>query len=620
MVLLLATLLLTLLMGLISVGLARQGPQSPSGSQTAQPTPALQAAPTTVTTPQLLTDPFLQLPTADAVRVVWFTEFAGQRHEVRFGPNLEQRAIAQTSQLSRTREDQKSRVGLQTEEGQVYSKPVMRPIWRHEAVVAGLSPGQRVPYQVLSVREDGAMVESDRFSLAALPASGQPLKILLTSDHQQMPLTPTNLQKVVETVGQVDAVFLAGDLVNIPDRASEWFDENRGGAFFPSLQGRANREIERNGSKTVYRGGAIIQSAPLFPAVGNHEVMGRFSMDAPLDEQYNDPHPLKAATAIYTAQAKVLNPNDDPKVRTDWLKNNTFNTDTFEEIFTLPPGSPGGNRYYAVSFGDIRLVSLYATHIWRVPSLNSDARGKYRERDADLENPERWGYGQHIFEPIAKGSAQYNWLQAELNSPAFQQARYKVVMFHHPIHSLGDNIVPAYTDPVQFIDRDDQGQLQAVRYEYPLQDDYLIRDVAPLLEQAGVQLVLYGHDHVWNRFVGNTGIHYLESSNVGNTYGAFLGKNRRPTPLGFQEKYAATGDPNGLQPVVPSLSPLLGEDGQPLPYLSSNDLAAFTILDTGSGTVSSYYFDATKPNSAVVKFDEFSLPSSPRQPPAAGVG
>jgi hypothetical protein len=51
-----------------------------------------------------------------------------------------------------------------------------------------------------------------------------------------------------------------------------------------------------------------------------------------------------------------------------------------------------------------------------------------------------------------------------------------------------------------------------------------------LLEQAGVDLVLYGHSHLWNRFVGPTGMHFLETSNVGNTYGAFWGDQRRPLP------------------------------------------------------------------------------------------
>lgn len=552
--------------------------------------------------PILLTDPFLQLPTANSVQVVWFTEFKGKEHSVEFGQGLTQRAIATTTRLSRVREDQKSRVATQTEDGQLYQNPVLRPIWRHEAAVTGLSTGDRVPYRVTSVREDGQTVSSDEFSLAPLPSAGTPLKIWLTSDHQLMPMTPANAQKVVETVGLVDAVFLAGDLVNIPDRASEWFDDNRGRAFFPALQGRANQTI----GETQYAGGKVIQYAPLFPAIGNHEVMGRFTTQS-LGDQFNDPHPRIAAEALYQQSAKTLNPTDDPATKTNWMKDNTFNSDTYEEIFSLPATSPGGKKYYAISFGDVRLVSLYVTNIWRVPFLDEKARGRYRERDEDLNHPERWGYGQHIFEPISVGSAQYQWLQAELNSPEFQQARYKIVMFHHPPHSLGDNIVPAYTDPVQTIEQNQSKQVTSVRYEYPRSQDYLIRDVMPLLENAGVQLVYYGHSHLWNRFVSPSGMHFLESSNVGNTYGAFLGENRRPIPEGFQEEYAAVGDPNGLEPITPAIAPLLDDAGNSLPYIASNDITAFSIFDTTTGTVNSYYFDTRQPATAVVKFDEFQL-------------
>lgn len=198
-------------------------------------------------------------------------------------------------------------------------------------------------------------------------------------------------------------------------------------------------------------------------------------------------------------------------------------------------------------------------------------------------------------------------MQQELNSSEFQQAKYKIVMFHHPPHSLGDNIVPAYTDPVQTVDRTENGEIKMVRYEYPKERDYIIRDVVPLLEKAGVQLVFYGHSHLWNRFVSESGMHFLESSNVGNSYGAFMGKKRRFVPPAFQEEYTAVGDPNGLEPVVPNVAPLLGEDDRPLPYIESNDITAFSIFDTGKGTVSSYYFDTRKPDSSVVMFDEFKL-------------
>lgn len=549
----------------------------------------------------------MQLPTETSVRVVWFTEFAGSRHSVAYGQNLNQTAVATTTKLSRTREDQKSRVGNQTEEGQVYKQPTRRDIWRHEAEVAELTSGTRVPYRVTSVREDGKTVSSAEFTLAPKPTPGIPLKILLTSDHQLKPMTAANLQKAIATVGQVDAVFFVGDLVNVPDRASEWFDDNRGGAFFPCLQGRASYELDKNGVKTSYAGGEIIQHAPLFTAIGNHEVMGRFLKNGSLDDEFDHPIPRAVAQQIYKQNEGQLNPNNDPTVGNRWLKDNSFNIDTYEEIFTLPESNQGGKKYYSITFGDVRLVVLYATNIWRTPNVDAEARGKYQERVRDLNNPAEWGYGQHLFEAIAKGSAQYTWLEQELNSSEFQQAKYKVVMLHHPPHSLGENIVPAYTDPVQVIDRDGDGSIKAVRYEYPKEADYIIRDVVPLLEAANVDLVFYGHSHLWNRFVSPSGMHFLETSNVGNSYGAHTGEKKRRVPAGYKEDYAETGDPNGLEPVMPTIAPLMGEDGKPMPYVASNDVTVFSIFDTAIGTVSSYRFDTREPGSDVVKFDEFNL-------------
>jgi hypothetical protein len=554
--------------------------------------------------PQLLSDPFLQLPTATSVRVIWFTEFAGSKHIVAYGQNLSQTAVATTTKLSRIREDRDSRVDYQTQKGQVY-KPTMRDIWRHEAEVTGLTPGTRVPYRVTSVREDGQTISSAEFTLAPKPKSDTPLKILLTSDHQLKPMTAANLQKVVETVGRVDAVFFVGDLVNVPDRASEWFDDNRGGAFFPCLQGRANYELDKNAVKTTYKGGEIIQHAPVFTAIGNHEVMGRFSKSGSLDDEFDDAIPR--AVAQEDQHSGTLKPNKAENIGASWLKNNSFNSDTYEEIFTLPESNQGGKTYYAVTFADVRLVVLYATNIWRSPNLDAEAKGKYQEREQDLNNPEQWGYGQHIFEAIAPGSTQYNWLEQELNSPEFRQAKYKVVMLHHPPHSLGGNIVPPYTDPVQVIDRNQDGSIKAVRYEYPKKADYIIRDVVPLLEAADVQLVFYGHSHLWNRFISSTGMHFLETSNVGNSYGAAFGDKQRDVPSGYEEDYVATGDPNGLEPVVPTIVPLLSENGKPLPYVASNDITVFSIFDTAAGTVSSYSFDTREPESEVVKFDEFKL-------------
>jgi len=102
-------------------------------------------------------------------------------------------------------------------------------------------------------------------------------------------------------------------------------------------------------------------------------------------------------------------------------------------------------------------------------------------------------------------------------------------------------------------------------------------------------------------------MHFLETSNVGNSYGAFVGDLKRNVPTGYKEEYAATGNPNGLEPIVPTIAPLLDAKKQPMPYIASNDITAFSIFDTGTGTISSYRFDTREPKAAVVKFDEFRL-------------
>jgi len=525
----------------------------------------------------LLSDPFLVAPTADSVRVIWFTEASGEAHRGEYGDGLRQSVVARTLPMSRLAEDALSR----------WRSPVARrtprPIFRHEATIAPLDA--RVPYRVVSIL-DGETVTSDVFSLAPAPPPGTPLKILLTSDHQVLPMVAANLEMVERTVGRVDAVFFAGDLVNVPDRASEWFDDARGNAFFPCLQGRASYTLHDR----TYRGGALIQHAPIFPAIGNHEVMGVYD---PEGEALN----LSYARPRRTVESE-LPPEAahwERAVRDAWVRDRSFNTITYEEIFGLPP-------YYAVSFGDVRLVSLYATRLWRTPQPGTV--GRYAERDEDLADPTRWGGGEFIFEPLL--GDQYDWLRQELESEAFQLAQYRIVMLHHPLHSLGGNVVPAYTDPVQRIARDAEGRVTAVRYGYPKAEDHLLTHLEPLLNTSGAHLLLNGHCHLWNRFQNPAGVHFLETSNVGNTFGAHLADNPR-SPLPAGDDYVPVGDPYGLAPIVPTLAPLSDAEGNPLPYLASNEITAFSILDTGAGTVTSYRYDTRTFGAPALPFDRFAL-------------
>ena len=231
--------------------------------------------------PTFLTAPFLQLPEESSVRVVWFTNFEGSGHGLAYGDDLSAAAEATTIRMTRMLEDADSRLA-----DRAFEEVSERPVWRHEALATGLAPGKRVPYRVRSVTAAGQVLESDSFTLKPAPQPGEGLKILLTSDQQNRQMSPANFQKVVETFGKLDAVFFAGDLVDHPRRASEWFDRfdpswrddgpdyrRARPPFFPALQGTYRQLFP---AFPYRRGGEILQHAPLIDAIGNHEVSGRY--------------------------------------------------------------------------------------------------------------------------------------------------------------------------------------------------------------------------------------------------------------------------------------------------------------------------------------------------------
>lgn len=575
----------------------------------------------------LLTDPFLQLPTADGVSVVWMTEYAGDDHVVLVGDDVASltpaelaslaaggtragvRVVAaETTKFSRMAEDAGS---FLADKPAAAEGIVERDVWRHEGVVTGLRTGEKVPYRIVS-RDGSEIGASGTFRLSPLPAKGQGQKILLTSDHQSMVNTPANLQIARETVGEIDAVFMAGDLVNIPDRASEWFDDNRGSGFFPVLQGRGGR-VATNG--TTYVGGAIVQEAPIYPAVGNHEVQGRIDGATGLNASFNAPVPVEVAEREYEKVKDDVNPTGDPAVREQWIEDNSFSTTTYEEVFTLPESSPGGETYYATTIGDVRLVSLYSTRIWRGTQANPDpadraATSRYQESRNVLDKPLEQGWGEHVFESLESGSEQLEWLEEELASDEFRDARYRVVLMHEGPQGLGDNVMPVFAHPERIETRDASGRLTGVRYEYRTEDNMLVRDLQPLLEEAGVDLVHNGHSHLWNRFRSKEGVNYIETSNTGNTYGAYHGLSGRVRPVPpapwDASNYLPLGNPGGLRAEVPTVKPFTTPEGIPQPFVQSNNHVVFTVLDTAANEVVSYAKDMRSSDPAEV-FDRFSL-------------
>lgn len=543
--------------------------------------------------PDLLTDPYLLGGAAGELRVAWVTAWPGEAHDVVVEGT---RIPARTRELSRTREDARSRVPGGAPEG-----VVRRRLWRHEAVVRGLEPGVRVWYHVESLSAKGAEPSrSGPWTLTAPPRPGAPVRLLLTSDHQLKPMAAANVQAAHRALGPLDGVLLAGDLVNVPDRASEWFDDTSGAAFFATVQGRAAHQH----AGTRWTGAPLAQETPLFVALGNHEFMGRVGAGS-LDDEFAAPVPTGVAEAAYDRGAAL---GDLSRDRDAWVRDHACNATTALELFP-PPGDGDPRGWWAATIGDVRVVALVAATIWRPPHTDPALGPSRWVEGADvLDDPLAQGWGQHPLADLTPGSDQLTWLRRELASAAFRDAAIRLVMIHHPLHSLGENALPAYVTPRRIEDRAPDGRVRGIRYEYPLADDHLRRHVEPLLEQAGVDVVLSGHTHVFNRFVSPGGVHHLETGNVGNTYGAFVPGGRArpgPGPPWPREDLPATGDPGGLEPVVPTVRPQTGPDGRPLPYLASDEITVFTLLDTAAGEIVTHAYDTTRPDDEPWVLDRF---------------
>ena len=158
------------------------------------------------------------------------------------------------------------------------------------------------------------------------------MRLLITSDHQAKPHTAANMELAAATVGPVDAVIMPGDLVNSPDRAADWFgphpsagDDAEIRQFLPIMQGRA-RSTAANGR--AYRGAPLVQNVPLYPAIGNHEVSGE------------------------------LGPS-------------SCSIDSYRQI-------TGARPWYAVTIGNVRLITLFVARMWRGFDVNADPRARQR--------------------------------------------------------------------------------------------------------------------------------------------------------------------------------------------------------------------------------------------------
>lgn len=372
------------------------------------------------------------------------------------------------------------------------SRPLTRlPGTLHIARIDGLAPGETVEYAAST----GDLVTS-YYTCRSKPAVDAGVRFLLTSDSQSMPLAAPAIAQVPNLCPDLDFILYPGDLADHPYLPEDWWSElalgDPSGAprherltqgFFPIFQGTARLEWE--GGEIRTSGAPLLQRLPLYACPGNHEVSG--------ENGFHGVRPL----------------NVDPK---------GWNVTSFEELFGPPELPVGRRRYYSFTYGNIAFAMLFVSRAWRPGNHNLRSGLIYEETHPG--DPERWSYGCFPFELITPGSPQYRWLEQTLRSRAFQEAEYRIVAMHHPIFTRGHDRLPPFVEPqaVEVRDRSEGGPLIARRYEYPPDQDILRKYLVPLFKATGVHLVVNGHSHVYSRFnVG--GITYVESSNLGNTYG-----------------------------------------------------------------------------------------------------
>ncbi|HKB17350.1 MAG TPA: metallophosphoesterase family protein, partial [Planctomycetota bacterium] len=179
------------------------------------------------------------------------------------------------------------------------------------------------------------------------------------------------------------------------------------------------------------------------------------------------------------------------------LGNHDYETDCGEpyvDNFCLPTSSAGGERYYSFKTADILVVSV----------------------DSEFCDP-----GGLVCSPLLSTLEQLDWLDEEL---AGSDARWKIVFFHHPPYSDGSH------------------------GDNPIAQSLLV----PIFEERGVDLVISGHDHSYQRFPNllqgspdPTGPRYVVAGTGGNS-----GSGVTPGPLlevGFESQGTFLLDVSGNQ-------------------------------------------------------------------------
>ncbi len=193
----------------------------------------------------------------------------------------------------------------------------------------------------------------------------------------------------------------------------------------------------------------------------------------------------------------------------------------FFDIFSLPENAEsGGTRsgtenYYSFDYANVHYIVL-------------DSEDSDRDRDSDM----------------------LRWLQQDLKA---NQQDWSIVAFHHPPYSKGTHDSDS--------ERDSRGRLVDMR-----------ENVLPLLEQYGVDLVLSGHSHGYERS-HLIDCHYGDSTEF---------TEKQIVSHGIKGKNAHYIKPKGVASHAGAMYIVAGASARVDTSLTSHPAMVFSMLETGS--------------------------------------
>ncbi|AQG79919.1 metallophosphoesterase [Spirosoma montaniterrae] len=232
----------------------------------------------------------------------------------------------------------------------------------------------------------------------------------------------------------------------------------------------------------------------------------------------------------------------------DYNDSNTNFDVAYYRLFSMPQrGEAGGvasgkPTYFSVDYGNLHIVSL-------------DSQGQQTDDN------------KRVYDTT---SVQIQWLKRDLTA---NRLPWTIVIFHHPPYTKGTH------------DSDTQEQLRLIR-----------QNLTPIFEQYGVDLVLNGHSHVYERFYrmrGHTGLanSFDPTRHIAESTTARYDGSPNSCPIltkGQGTVYVvngAGGAPGGQRASYPMPAMLVGNTvlgGSMLVDVNDNRLDAQYILEDGS--------------------------------------